>query len=183
MALLRTTDGRTRFEWRGSKLYQRSAVYPDLEWEVTLVPDTLDPANPKYNPRAARAKLMSKLNSAGTSMKWGPGVPAGQLAHANDEMACYTCHLSWTTSCGGCHLPIEANQKTAKQHYEGGTTRNYATYNPQVAREDTPIPALSISTAGRCATGRSMAATSIACCSGCTISWRPEGCRSRNAAN
>jgi hypothetical protein len=132
MALLRTTDGRTRFEWRGAKLYQRSAVYPDLEWEVTLVPDTLDPANPKYNPRAARAKLMSQ----GTSMEWGPGVPEKQLAHSNDEMACYTCHLSWTTSCGGCHLPIEANQKTAKQHYEGGTTRNYATYNPQVARED-----------------------------------------------
>jgi hypothetical protein len=136
MALLRTSDGRSRFEWRGAKLYQRSAVYPDLEWEVTLVPDTLDPANPKYNPRAARAKLMSKLNSAGASMKWGPGVPEKQLAHSNDEMACYTCHLSWTTSCGGCHLPIEANQKTAKQHYEGGTTRNYATYNPQVARED-----------------------------------------------
>jgi hypothetical protein len=132
MALLRTSDGRSRFEWRGAKLYQRSAVYPDLEWEVTLVPDTLDPANLKYNPRAARAKLMS----SGTSMKWGPGVPEKQLAHSNDEMACYTCHLSWTTSCGGCHLPIEANQKTAKQHYEGGTTRNYATYNPQVARED-----------------------------------------------
>ena len=132
MALLRTADGRARFEWRGGKLYQRSAVYPDLEWEMTLVADTVDPANPKYNPRAARAKLMS----TGTSMKWGPGVPTGQLAHSSDEMACYTCHLSWTTSCGGCHLPIEANQKTAKQHYEGGTTRNYATYNPQVARED-----------------------------------------------
>ena len=51
-------------------------------------------------------------------------------------MACYTCHLSWTTSCAGCHLPIEANQKTARHHYEGGETRNYATYNPQVARED-----------------------------------------------
>jgi hypothetical protein len=51
-------------------------------------------------------------------------------------MACYTCHLSWTTSCGGCHLPIEANQKTVRHHYEGGETRNYATYNPQVARED-----------------------------------------------
>ena len=51
-------------------------------------------------------------------------------------MACYTCHLSWTTSCAGCHLPIEANRKTERHHYEGGETRNYATYNPQVARED-----------------------------------------------
>ena len=132
LSLLRTADGRARFEWRGPKLYQRSALYPDLEWEVTLVKDTVDPANSKYNPRAARAKLMAK----GTSMKWGPGIPANELAHSNDTMACYTCHLSWTTSCGGCHLPIEANQKTVRHHYEGGETRNYATYNPQVARED-----------------------------------------------
>ena len=44
--------------------------------------------------------------------------------------------LSWTTSCGGCHLPIEANWKTKTQHYEGEETRNFATYNPQVARDD-----------------------------------------------
>src|SRR5437764_6333964 len=99
---------------------------------MTLVPDTLNPNNPKYNAKAARAKLMAK----GPSMKWGPGVPASQLAHSEDEMACFTCHLSWTTSCAGCHLPIEANQHTERHHYEGGTTRNYATYNPQVARED-----------------------------------------------
>jgi len=51
-------------------------------------------------------------------------------------MTCYTCHLSWTTSCAGCHLPIQANWKTERHHYEGGETRNYATYNPQVARDD-----------------------------------------------
>ena len=51
-------------------------------------------------------------------------------------MQCYTCHLSWTTTCGGCHLPIQANAKTERHHYEGGTTRNFATYNPQVARDD-----------------------------------------------
>ncbi len=132
LSLLRTEDGRARFEWRAGHLYQRSAVYPDLEWEVTLVKDTVTPGNPKYNPRAARAKLMSK----GTSMRWGPGIPPNQLAHPSDEMACYTCHLSWTTSCAGCHLPIEANQHTERHFYEGGTTRNYATYNPEVARED-----------------------------------------------
>jgi hypothetical protein len=132
MSLLRTSDGRARFIWRDNHLYQRSAVYPNLEWEVTLVKDTVDPNNPKYNPRAARAKLMSM----GTSMKWGPGVPEDQLAHGSDKMACFTCHLSWTTSCAGCHLPIEANWKTVKHTYEGGETRNYATYNPQVARED-----------------------------------------------
>jgi len=132
LSLLRTADGRARFEWRDGKLYQRSAVDPDLEWQMTLVKDTVTPGNPKYNPRAARAKLMS----TGTSMRWGPGVPESQLAHSNDTMTCYTCHLSWTTSCGGCHLPIEANQHTERHRYEGGTTRNFATYNPQVARED-----------------------------------------------
>jgi hypothetical protein len=136
MAVLRTADGRARFEWRGDKLFQRSAVYPGLEWEVTQVVDTVNPASPKYNPRAARAKLMAKLTPGTPPMQWGPGVPQNQLAHPSDEMACYTCHLSWTTSCGGCHLPIEANQKTERHHYEGETTRNYATYNPQVARED-----------------------------------------------
>ncbi|HTY69562.1 MAG TPA: hypothetical protein VMH36_23095 [Alphaproteobacteria bacterium] len=132
LGLLRLADGRKRFEWRGNKLVQRSAVYPGLEWEVSLVKDTVDPASPKYNPRAARAKLMSM----GTSMKWGPGVASKDLAHSNDKMTCYTCHLSWTTSCGGCHLPIEANWKTERHHFEGGETRNFATYNPQVARDD-----------------------------------------------
>ncbi|MGH7095626.1 MAG: multiheme c-type cytochrome [Stellaceae bacterium] len=131
LSLLRTPDGRALFEWRDGKLYQRSEVYPGLEWRVTLVKDTVTPGNPEYDPIAARAKLMS----TGSSMRWGPGVPEGQLAHSNDKMACYTCHLSWTTSCGGCHLPIEANQHTPLNHYEGGVTRNYATYNPQVARQ------------------------------------------------
>src|SRR5262245_45665582 len=51
-------------------------------------------------------------------------------------MLCATCHTSWTTSCFGCHLPIQANWKTERQHFEGGATRNFATYNPQVARDD-----------------------------------------------
>ena len=69
--------------------------------------------------------------------KWGPGVSLAQRAHKTDGMACFTCHLSWTTSCGGCHLPIEANWKTVAHKYEGKEeTRNFATYNPQVARDD-----------------------------------------------
>ncbi len=120
LGLLRTFDGRARFEWRGKKLVQRSALYPNLEWEVSLVKDTVDPTHPRYNEKAARAKLMSK----GTSMAWGPDVPKDNLAHSSDEMACFTCHLSWTTSCAGCHLPIQANWKTER------------TYNPQVARDD-----------------------------------------------
>ncbi len=37
-------------------------------------------------------------------------------------MACFACHTSWTTSCGGCHLPIEANWKTDSHKYEGDTS-------------------------------------------------------------
>jgi hypothetical protein len=122
LSLLRTQDGRRRFEWRGGKLYQRSALDANLEWEMTLTKDTVTKGHPRYNEKAARAKLTP--------------AAGGGLAHGNDRMTCFSCHLSWTTSCAGCHLPIQANWKTERQHYEGGETRNYATYNPQVARDD-----------------------------------------------
>ena len=32
-------------------------------------------------------------------------------------------------------MPIEANWKSDRKHYEGGATRNFATYNPQVVRD------------------------------------------------
>ena len=134
---LRTQDGRKRFEWKEDKLYQRSALDPKLEWEMSLVKDSVTPGHPKYNEKAARAKLMH-AGQEGRDGKWGPADPAGKTdyAHADEKMTCYTCHLSWTTSCAGCHLPIQANAKTERKHYEGGETRNYASYNPQVARDD-----------------------------------------------
>ena len=132
LGALRNQDGSKRFEWIGDKLIQRSTVTPGLEWEVSLVKNSVDPTNPHYNPKAARAKLMSK----GYTQIWGPQVKPGERAHDNDDMMCITCHTSWTTSCGGCHLPIEANVKSAINHYEGGESRNFATYNPQVVRED-----------------------------------------------
>ncbi|MFZ6773538.1 hypothetical protein ACO0LB_12560 [Undibacterium sp. SXout7W] len=133
LSLLKTQDGRRRFEWRDGKLYQRAALDPDKEWEMSLVKDTVNPDHPKYNAKAARAKLMS-AGDAGKSGKWGPGVE--KFAHDDEKMTCFTCHLSWTTSCAGCHLPIQANWKTERNHYEGGETRNYASYNPQVVRDD-----------------------------------------------
>lgn len=133
LALKRVPDGRKLFEWRNGTLYQRSMLYPGKEWAMHLVKDSVDPKSPHYNAKAARAKLMSK--DVGT-LKWGKDIAKGQLAHADDRMLCYTCHTSWTTSCAGCHLPIQANAKTERHHYEGGETRNFATYNPQVARDD-----------------------------------------------
>ncbi len=141
LSLLRNPDGKRRFEWTydsmGRKqLIQRSVVDPKLEWRVSLVKDSVDPSNPHFNAKAARAKLMSISGAEDGKFAFGLGVPRDQRAHPEDKMACFTCHLSWTTSCGGCHLPIEANWKTDSHHYEGEETRNFATYNPQVARSD-----------------------------------------------
>lgn len=132
MAAIRNPDGKMRFEWIGDQLIQRSVLDPDKEWQVSLVKDAVNKGHSEYNPKAARAKLMSRDTS---KQNWGPDLAEADLAHSFDEMECYSCHTSWTTSCGGCHLPIEANQKTERQHYEGGITRNFATYNPQVARD------------------------------------------------
>lgn len=140
LTLLRNPDGQRRFEWidgnGGRRLVQRSIVDPTLTWDVHLVRDSVDPTSPYFNIKAARAKLMSRSGAEDGSFAFGPGIGANDRAHAEDSMTCYTCHLSWTTSCGGCHLPVEANWKTSGHHFEGGETRNFATYNPQVARDD-----------------------------------------------
>ena len=131
LSVLRTQDGRARFEWRGDKLFQRSALWADKEWEVSLVKDSVNPDHPKFNPKAALAKTVSKDN-----LNWGAGVAPEVRAHKNEAMTCYTCHTSWTTSCGGCHLNMKANWKTRRHHYDFEETRNFATYNPQVARDE-----------------------------------------------
>jgi len=141
LALLRNMDGRRRFEWTTGDdgrrvLVQRSVVDPSLEWRVSLVKDSVDPDSPRFNLKSARAKLMSRSGAETGQFAFGPGVAETDLAHKPNEMACFTCHLSWTTSCAGCHLPIEANWKTRMHKYEGVETRNFATYNPQVARDD-----------------------------------------------
>ena len=141
LALLRNPDGQRRFEWTYDsmgrrQLIQRSIVDPKLEWRVSLVKDSVDPTNPHFNAKAARAKLMSAQGAEDGKFAFGLGIAPGERAHKDGEMACFTCHLSWTTSCGGCHLPIEANWKTRSHRYEGETTRNFATYNPQVARDE-----------------------------------------------
>ncbi|WP_407699253.1 hypothetical protein [Sphingopyxis yananensis] len=141
LALLRNPDGRRRFEFiyddkaQVTGLIQRSIVDPKLEWRVSLVKLAVT-EGPEFNPKAARAKLMSKSGSEDGRFAFGPAVAKEDRAHGEDKLACFTCHLSWTTSCGGCHLPIEANWKTSMHHFEGEETRNFATYNPQVARDE-----------------------------------------------
>jgi hypothetical protein len=141
LALIRNPDGRRRFEWTTGRdgrraLIQRSIVDPKLEWDVSLVKHSVDREHPSFNLKAARAKLMSKTGADTGKFSFGPGVADQDLAHKPEEMACFTCHLSWTTACAGCHLPIEANWKTTSHKFEGIETRNFATYNPQVARDE-----------------------------------------------
>jgi hypothetical protein len=133
LSVLRNPDGQKRFEWRDGKLYQRSIMTAGLEWEMSLLKDTSRKDSPAYNAKADRAHTMKADYK---TQEYGEQVPASDYAHGEDKMLCYSCHTSWTTSCGGCHLPIQANWKTERHHYEGGATRNYATYNPQVARDD-----------------------------------------------
>ncbi len=133
LSTMRTPFGERRFEWVAGKLIQRSSVNQGLQWEMSLVKDSVTRGNAHYNEKAARAKLVS---ADVAKQDWGKGVAPQDRAHQDEEMMCATCHTSWTTSCGGCHLPIQANWKTDKLHYEGGEARNYATYNPQVVRDD-----------------------------------------------
>lgn len=132
LSLIRNPDGEPRFSWRDGSLYQRSLMWPDREWQLSLVKDSVDPGHGEYNAKAARAKTMSM---GSTEQTWGEDVAPESRAHSYEKMECYTCHQSWTTSCGGCHLPIEANWKAESKHFDGGESRNYATYNPQVARD------------------------------------------------
>jgi hypothetical protein len=138
LSLIRNPDGKRRFEWAerdGRRVLIQRSIMDSREWIVSLVKDTVTPGNPRYNEKAARAKLMGYVTADGRQ-PWGLGVPANARAHQDSNMACFSCHMSWTTSCGGCHLPIEANWKTELHHYEGGETRNWASYNPQVARDE-----------------------------------------------
>lgn len=131
LSRLRNADNRNRFEWRGGKLYQRLILAPHNEFAVSQVKDSVTPGNAQYNKKAARAKMMAK----GDGKRWGRKVSKAERAHGDDEIACFTCHSSWVTSCGGCHLSIQANWKTETHKFDAKVARNFATYNPQVARD------------------------------------------------
>jgi hypothetical protein len=142
LALKRTPWGERQFSWEGDQLVQRSLVTKGLQWRVKQVKDSVDPSSPDYNKRAARAKLVMKLDEGAETYKVASSSQGAKpefeekLAHPNSDMSCFACHSSWTTACGGCHLPIQANWKSPSNHYELKTTRNWASYNPQVARDD-----------------------------------------------
>jgi hypothetical protein len=124
-----------RFYWQGNELFQRSTMTPDVRWKVPQTVDTIDPSSPHFNPKSAYAKTLRRDGTA-----WGD-VPAladckRELAHDNGNISCQICHSSWATACFGCHLPMRANQRVALNKFEGMTTRNFTSYNPQVVRDD-----------------------------------------------
>ncbi len=118
-----TTFGKRRFVWRGGELIQRSSLYADKEWAVPQVVDSITPGSTHFNPKAYRAKTIVASDGH-------------QVAHDYDKMTCYTCHTSFVTNCFGCHLPQKANEKREMKHFEGETSRNWTSYNPQVLRDE-----------------------------------------------
>ncbi len=129
---LRTPWGERRFYWDGGKLFQRSMLEQNQQWEVVQVLDSITPGNPHYNEKSRLAKTIQK-----DGVTWGKADgDQSQLAHQNNQMTCYACHSSWAPTCYGCHLPMVANQKMPMLHNEGLTTRNWTSYDFQVLRDD-----------------------------------------------
>ncbi|MFI5126403.1 MAG: hypothetical protein ACHQJX_06220 [Candidatus Acidiferrales bacterium] len=132
LAALRTPWGEREFYWQDGKLFQRSMMQQNLQWEVTQVLDTITPGNPHYNEKSRLAKT---IRTDGAT--WGD-VPASDaaLAHPRSSMTCFACHSSWTPNCFGCHLQMTANNRRKMLHNEGTVTRNWTSYNFQVLRDD-----------------------------------------------
>jgi hypothetical protein len=132
-----STPWGSRFEWRGKTLLQHSMMSPDRVWDVPQTVDTIDPASRHYNAKSAYAKTLRRDGEiwGNAEVKKG-GSARAELAHENKNVSCQVCHTSWATSCFGCHLPMTANQRVPLNKYEGTTSRNYTSYNPQVVRDD-----------------------------------------------
>src|SRR5581483_8844027 len=125
-----------RFVWEGKKLFQRASMSPDVRWEIPQTMDTIDPASPHYNAKSRYAKTLRRDGQTWGDVPSSPSECRRNLAHENSSISCQICHSSWATTCFGCHLPMKANQRTPLNKFEGITTRNYTSYNPQVVRDD-----------------------------------------------
>jgi hypothetical protein len=127
-----------RFRWSpdGKRLYQQSSMEKGLVWEIPQTLDTVTPGNDHYNAMSAYAKTLKRDGKSWGDIPDDPKQCQKELAHSNEDMDCQTCHTAWATSCFGCHIPMEANYKMASNKFEGTTTRNYSSYNPQVVRDD-----------------------------------------------
>jgi hypothetical protein len=162
LELLRTPQGRRRFEREGNRIYQNSLVEPKLRWEIVQTLDTIDPSNAQghYSVRSHFSKTVHV--GQGDKLAWGDGAPPDSFAHQNSTMSCITCHSSWNPSCFGCHLPQKANKKMPSLHNEGESSRNYVSYNFQTLRDDVFMLARDgVATGGRIGPARSSCAVHV----------------------
>ncbi len=140
---LYTPTKKKRFSRRGPKIIQRSMLHDSLEWVIPQLVDIIDPESENFNAKARKAKLMTI-----SGKEWDGSSEASALPHSPDKMECYACHSSWVTNCFGCHLPQQANWKKDMAHYEGGESRSWTSYNPQVIRDDGYMLCISAHTKG-----------------------------------
>ena len=132
LARLTTPWKERRFYWQDGKLFQRSMLDKDTQWEVVQVVDSITPGNSHYSEKSRLAKTIQT-----DGRTWGsPSQDESKLAHPNSRMTCFGCHTSWSPNCFGCHLQMTANQRMPMLHNEGLMTRNWTTYNFQVLRDD-----------------------------------------------
>ncbi|MFA0755349.1 MAG: hypothetical protein YPKNTGVA_000853 [Candidatus Fervidibacter sp.] len=156
LGVRRTPFGEEQFYFKDGKLFQRSMVVKGLEWEVPQVADTVDPNSDwaKRNPEKALLSRLAKTMQV-DGKTWGQ-VPKSEddwakLAHLSNDLAtdkrlqaktgrramtCVACHSAWVPNCWGCHLPMKANYRTRKLHFEGEELRNFTAYNFQTIRDD-----------------------------------------------
>jgi hypothetical protein len=130
-----STASGPRFQWEGTRLFQRSSLDPVRRWEIPQTKDTIDPQSNHYNPKSRHAKTLRR-----DGMTWGdvpPEYDCGRtLAHDNSNISCTICHSSWATSCFGCHLSSKTNMRASLNKFEGTMSRILGSYNPQVVRDD-----------------------------------------------
>ena len=137
-----TTFGKPWMERQGNKIIQHSKMKEGLSWEVKQVFDSIDPASPSYNAKAAKAMGLRKDGSV------GPVASEDNLAHKTTNMECSSCHASWNSGCYGCHLSVRVNTKTKEIHVANEPTRFYTDYFPQLLKAENNMMGISGSRQG-----------------------------------
>ncbi len=131
-------------------LYQYSSMDPNMRWEIPQTIDSLDPTftdaydnnarfgpiRPHYNPKSRYSKTIYRDGATWGNIPADPQERIQKIAHNHEKIECQVCHSSWVTSCFGCHLPMRANVKSPQNKFEGTTSRNFVSYNPQTVRDD-----------------------------------------------
>jgi hypothetical protein len=126
--------GKPQFEWKdgGKTLVQHSKVDPSKQWVVPQLVDVVDPTSKSYDKKAAVAKTLLRDGSGFGDA----GVAPEKLAHGNDRITCYSCHVAWAVSCQGCHLAARTDVRQDAKHYFGECTRVEVGYYSQGLRCD-----------------------------------------------